>query len=103
MTDLPGFADLNTTDVDDVEIKKKSKKGGGFQSLGLSFNVLKGITKRGYKIPTPIQRKVGNTYILEKTKNDFFLDYSISIRRKRFGGYGTDRQWKNSLFLNTTV
>lgn len=25
--------------------------------MGLSFNVLKGITKRGYKIPTPVQRK----------------------------------------------
>lgn len=26
--------------------------------MGLSFDVLKGITRRGYKIPTPIQRKV---------------------------------------------
>lgn len=25
--------------------------------MGLSFPVLKGITKRGYKIPTPVQRK----------------------------------------------
>lgn len=25
--------------------------------MGLSFEVLKGITKRGYKLPTPIQRK----------------------------------------------
>uniref|UniRef100_A0A915ING3 RNA helicase n=1 Tax=Romanomermis culicivorax TaxID=13658 RepID=A0A915ING3_ROMCU len=45
----------------------KSKKAGGFQSLGsrgimkiadgLDHNVLKGILRRGYKIPTPIQRK----------------------------------------------
>lgn len=25
--------------------------------MGLSFNILKGITKRGYKLPTPVQRK----------------------------------------------
>lgn len=37
---------------------KVPKKSGGFQSMALSFPVLKGILKRGYKIPTPIQRKV---------------------------------------------
>ncbi|XP_050465860.1 ATP-dependent RNA helicase DDX54 [Cataglyphis hispanica] len=36
---------------------KVSKKSGGFQSMALSFPILKGILKRGYKIPTPIQRK----------------------------------------------
>lgn len=35
------------------------KKAGAFQGMGLSYDVIKGITKRGYKIPTPIQRKVG--------------------------------------------
>lgn len=33
-------------------------KSGGFQALGLSHNILKGIQKKGYKQPTPIQRKV---------------------------------------------
>lgn len=37
--------------------QRKSKKSGGFQSMGLSFPVLKAILRRGYKIPTPIQRK----------------------------------------------
>jgi len=58
--DLPGFGDEATDAEDDIQekVKKKAtKKGGGFQSMGLSFNILKGITKRGYKIPTPIQRK----------------------------------------------
>ncbi|XP_053381874.1 ATP-dependent RNA helicase DDX54-like [Mercenaria mercenaria] len=36
---------------------KKKKKSGGFQSMGLSHNVYKGVTRKGYKIPTPIQRK----------------------------------------------
>ncbi|XP_014232245.1 ATP-dependent RNA helicase DDX54 [Trichogramma pretiosum] len=37
--------------------KSASNKSGGFQSMGLSHPVLKGILKRGYKVPTPIQRK----------------------------------------------
>ncbi|XP_063242989.1 ATP-dependent RNA helicase DDX54 [Bacillus rossius redtenbacheri] len=37
--------------------KKGSKKSGAFESMGLSFPVMKGIKKRGYKVPTPIQRK----------------------------------------------
>uniref|UniRef100_A0AAX7VBY2 RNA helicase n=1 Tax=Astatotilapia calliptera TaxID=8154 RepID=A0AAX7VBY2_ASTCA len=36
---------------------KKKKKSGGFQSMGLSYPVFKGVMKKGYKIPTPIQRK----------------------------------------------
>ncbi|XP_053136337.1 ATP-dependent RNA helicase DDX54 [Hemicordylus capensis] len=36
---------------------KKKKKSGGFQSMGLGYPVFKGIMKKGYKIPTPIQRK----------------------------------------------
>ncbi|XP_044304899.1 ATP-dependent RNA helicase DDX54 [Varanus komodoensis] len=36
---------------------KKKKKSGGFQSMGLSYPIFKGIMKKGYKIPTPIQRK----------------------------------------------
>ncbi|XP_032670778.1 ATP-dependent RNA helicase DDX54 isoform X2 [Odontomachus brunneus] len=60
--DLVGFADPNAiSDNEDTEIanikRKTSKKSGGFQSMALSFPVLKGILKRGYKIPTPIQRK----------------------------------------------
>lgn len=62
MGDIPGFADPNKAvdiSADDDALKKKSgKKSGGFQSMNLSHNVLKGITKRGYKQPTPIQRKV---------------------------------------------
>ncbi|XP_028680058.1 ATP-dependent RNA helicase DDX54 [Erpetoichthys calabaricus] len=36
---------------------KKKKKSGGFQSMGLSYPVYKGVIKKGYKVPTPIQRK----------------------------------------------
>ncbi|XP_054248655.1 ATP-dependent RNA helicase DDX54 [Indicator indicator] len=36
---------------------QKKKKSGGFQSMGLSYPVFKGIMKKGYKVPTPIQRK----------------------------------------------
>ncbi|XP_077267189.1 ATP-dependent RNA helicase DDX54 isoform X2 [Temnothorax americanus] len=61
--DLIGFAVPNAVSDNDEDneisnIKKKiSKKSGGFQSMALSFSILKGILKRGYKVPTPIQRK----------------------------------------------
>ncbi|XP_034941130.1 ATP-dependent RNA helicase DDX54 [Chelonus insularis] len=60
-SEIVGFANPEEVDDDeDNEIchkKKISKKSGGFQGMGLSYPVLKGILKRGYKIPTPIQRK----------------------------------------------
>lgn len=48
-------------DINDRKFTKKGKKnssGNGFQGMGLSFEILKGILRRGYKVPTPIQRKV---------------------------------------------
>lgn len=33
------------------------KKGGGFQVMGLNANLLKAITRKGFSVPTPIQRK----------------------------------------------
>ena len=39
-------------------IKGRSvKKGGGWQAMGLNTNLLKAITRKGYTVPTPIQRK----------------------------------------------
>ncbi|KAF2495957.1 dead box ATP-dependent rna helicase [Lophium mytilinum] len=34
------------------------KKGGGFQAMGLNPTLLKAITRKGFQIPTPIQRKI---------------------------------------------
>ncbi|KAK2639018.1 hypothetical protein Ddye_026813 [Dipteronia dyeriana] len=36
---------------------KKKSKSGGFESLNLSLNVFRGVKRKGYKVPTPIQRK----------------------------------------------
>ena len=36
---------------------RKKKSSGGLQSMGLSHEVWKGVIKKGYKVPTPIQRK----------------------------------------------
>lgn len=36
---------------------KSIKKGGGFQAMGLNAMLLKAIAQKGFKIPTPIQRK----------------------------------------------
>jgi ATP-dependent RNA helicase DDX54/DBP10 len=40
-----------------LQYNKKKAKSGGFQSMGLNAQVLKGIMKKGYRVPTPIQRK----------------------------------------------
>jgi len=40
-----------------VEMNRKNKKSGGFQSMGLGPEIFRGIIKKGYKVPTPIQRK----------------------------------------------
>ncbi|KGN66771.1 putative DEAD-box ATP-dependent RNA helicase 29 [Cucumis sativus] len=39
------------------EKQQKKAKSGGFESLGLSANVFRGIKRKGYRVPTPIQRK----------------------------------------------
>ncbi|XP_062445896.1 ATP-dependent RNA helicase DDX54 [Rhea pennata] len=59
---LPAFpaAEEATAEPDTqamVRAQNKKKKSGGFQSMGLSYPVFKGIMKKGYKVPTPIQRK----------------------------------------------
>ncbi|XP_056230120.1 ATP-dependent RNA helicase DDX54-like [Seriola aureovittata] len=62
---LPRFP-TSSDHMSDVELdtrqlvraqNKKKKKSGGFQSMGLSYPVYKGVMKKGYKVPTPIQRK----------------------------------------------
>ncbi|KAF4356342.1 hypothetical protein G4B88_001217 [Cannabis sativa] len=40
-----------------LEKQRKKAKSGGFESLGLSPNVFRGIKRKGYIVPTPIQRK----------------------------------------------
>ncbi|XP_067861828.1 ATP-dependent RNA helicase DDX54 [Heptranchias perlo] len=54
--DYPSDVEPDTREMVRQQNKKK-KKSGGFQSMGLSFPVFKGIMKKGYKVPTPIQRK----------------------------------------------
>ncbi|KAI3417620.1 RNA helicase [Psidium guajava] len=39
------------------EKQKKKAKSGGFESLGLSPDVYRGVKRKGYRVPTPIQRK----------------------------------------------
>ncbi|KAF2401324.1 DEAD-domain-containing protein [Trichodelitschia bisporula] len=36
---------------------RTAKKGGAFQSMGLNSHLLKAITRKGFSVPTPIQRK----------------------------------------------
>lgn len=59
--DLPGFglpSNIDRSeDKNEFSVKKQKTKVGQFQGMGLSYPIIKGITKRGYKIPTPVQRK----------------------------------------------
>ncbi|VDP45695.1 unnamed protein product [Schistosoma margrebowiei] len=48
-------------------MNRKNRKSGGFQSMGLSTATFNGIMKKGYKIPTPIQRKLGKFTPLKAT------------------------------------
>ncbi|KAI0225007.1 ATP-dependent RNA helicase dbp10 [Massospora cicadina] len=41
----------------DIISKKRKTSSGGFQSMGLSSFLLKAIQRKGFRIPTPIQRK----------------------------------------------
>lgn len=43
---------------DDKSQKNQKRNGGAFQSMGLSPHIYKAIVRMGYKLPTPIQRKV---------------------------------------------
>ncbi|KAL9036793.1 MAG: hypothetical protein Q9214_005981, partial [Letrouitia sp. 1 TL-2023] len=70
---MPDLDDERSSDNDDAgfiaesqaaayrkssNLKGKSvKKGGGFQAMGLNANLLKAIARKGYSVPTPIQRK----------------------------------------------
>ena len=36
---------------------KRKAKGGGFQAMGLTPPVYRAVMRKGYKLPTPIQRK----------------------------------------------
>lgn len=37
---------------------KSVKKGGGFQAMGLNSTLLRAVTRKGFTVPTPIQRKM---------------------------------------------
>ena len=60
----PSYHDSNPNNsegINDNEMhqntKKSKKSSGGFQSLGLSEPVYRGVVKMGFRVPTPVQRK----------------------------------------------
>jgi hypothetical protein len=68
--DMPSFA--NQVAAANVTGKGKKNKSGGFQSMGLDHSVLRGVLRAGYRVPTPIQRKVEEhfrAYGLKSHKN----------------------------------
>lgn len=57
MVEGNGFLVSSVTELHRKEKQKKKGKSGGFESLNLGPNVFNAIKKKGYKVPTPIQRK----------------------------------------------
>ncbi|KAK1300933.1 putative DEAD-box ATP-dependent RNA helicase 29 [Acorus calamus] len=58
--DKSAAAEVRVSSVSDLkrlEKQKKRSKSGGFESMNLSPVVFRGIKKKGYRVPTPIQRK----------------------------------------------
>ncbi|OMH84819.1 ATP-dependent RNA helicase dbp10 [Zancudomyces culisetae] len=56
--DVDSDAEEESEEEEDFIKKSKNKKGsGGFQNMDLSESVFKAIKHKGYKVPTPIQRK----------------------------------------------
>lgn len=45
--------------------------------LGLSFPVYKGVMKKGYNVPTPIQRKVSHSYLAVQPSNSTTAEGSV--------------------------
>lgn len=45
--------------------------------LGLSFPVYKGVMKKGYNVPTPIQRKVSHSYLVVQPSNSTTAEGSV--------------------------
>lgn len=47
----------SAADLMRIKKEKKKAKSGGFESLGLCSEVYGGVKRKGYRVPTPIQRK----------------------------------------------
>ncbi|KAJ8425739.1 hypothetical protein Cgig2_000799 [Carnegiea gigantea] len=52
-----GFLVSSKAELKRKQKQKKKAKSGGFESLGLSPNVFRAVKRKGYRVPTPIQRK----------------------------------------------
>jgi len=54
-----GGAKVGDDDEEDTQTGKgkKKAKSGGFESMGFCYPVYRGIKMKGYRVPTPIQRK----------------------------------------------
>jgi ATP-dependent RNA helicase DDX54/DBP10 len=84
MPELQGFGDGGYQSEAELDTRalvqeqnRKKKKSGGFQSMGLSYNVYHGVMKCGYKIPTPIQRKVSSIKLSYYSEFLIIFFYSV--------------------------
>lgn len=55
--EFPDDAVISSSQHKREKKKSKNKKSGGFETLGLSLPIFRAIKRKGYQVPTPIQRK----------------------------------------------
>ena len=95
-----------------LDHNRKKKKSGGFQSMGLTQEVFRGIIRKGYKVPTPIQRKTipmilegRDVVAMARTGSGKTAAFLIPLFHKLTGGRGvgiTQAKGARALILTPT-
>ena len=81
----------------DSKKKKNGNSSGGFQNLGLSDEVYRGIVKLGFRIPTPVQRKAlpvilsgMDTVVMARTGSGKTAAFLIPMLEKLLSNHNSD-------------
>ena len=72
-----------------MEMNRKKKKSGGFQSMGLDYPVYKGVVKKGYKVPTPIQRKTIPLILQVRVMHSFNSEFRRRFTYRQYSKFTT--------------
>ena len=87
----------------------KNNKSGGFQSLGLSDEIFRGVMRMGYKVPTPVQRKAlpvcllgGDVVCMARTGSGKTAAFVVPMLERLLSGNATTYQGVRGLILSPT-
>ena len=87
----------------------KNAKSGGFQSLGLSDDIFRGVMRMGYKVPTPVQRKAlpvcllgGDVVCMARTGSGKTAAFVVPMLEKLLSSPNNTYQGARGLILSPT-